>query len=51
MNLTQDEVVTILKKAYMRGMREHALQKVGSNLNVDVKNIPDFVIEDIIPQE
>lgn len=48
LHLTRQEVIDILKVAYARGVKEHTLQKPGKQLEVDVKNLPDFVIEDII---
>jgi hypothetical protein len=55
MNLTKDELLVMLKKAYLRGVWEHAEQKVKSR--VDMKgpyrmlNIPDFVVEDLIEEK
>lgn len=55
MNLTKEELLVMLKKAYLRGVWEHAEQKVKSR--VDMKGpyrmltIPDFVVEDLIEEK
>lgn len=53
-HLTKSELLVMLKKAYLRGMWEHAEQKTTSR--VDMKgpfrmvNIPDSIVEDLIEE-
>jgi hypothetical protein len=55
MNLTKDELLVMLKKAYLRGVWEHAEQKVISRINMKdphrMLNIPDSVVEDLIEEK
>jgi hypothetical protein len=53
-HLTKSELLVMLKNAYLRGMWEHADQKIKSR--VDMKdpfrmlNIPDSIVEDLIEE-
>jgi hypothetical protein len=55
MNLTKDELLVMLKKAYLRGIWEHTNQKVISRINMKdphrMLNIPDSVVEDLIEEK
>lgn len=54
MNLTKDEMLVMLKKAYMRGVYEHAHQKYRSTTDgvgeYPAINIPNHVVEDLIQE-
>jgi hypothetical protein len=51
MDLTKEQLLVILKKAYMRGVWEHVHQKRVDMQEVGkVLNIPDSVIEDLIEE-
>lgn len=54
MNLTKDEMLVMLKKAYVRGQYEHMEQRYrrpGDKVKeYPVINIPNHVIEDLIQE-
>ena len=51
-NLTKSELLVMLKKAYLRGMWEHADQKIKSRVDMNgpfrMLDIPDSIVEDLI---
>ena len=54
MNLTKKQLLYILKKAYARGVWEHAEQKTRTRVNMKdpyrILSIPDFIVEDLIEE-
>jgi len=54
MNLTKDEMLVMLKKAYVRGQYEHMEQRYrrpGDRVrNYPIINIPNHVVEDLIQE-
>lgn len=54
MNLTKDEMLVMLKKAYVRGQYEHMEQRYrrpGDGVkNYPNINIPNHVVEDLIQE-
>ena len=55
MHLTREQLLTILKEAYVRGIWDHIEQKTQNNYNINVllhmsRNIPDHVVEDLIKE-
>lgn len=51
-NLTKSELLVMLKKAYLRGMWEHADQRTKSRVDMNgpfrMLDIPDSIVEDLI---
>jgi hypothetical protein len=54
MNLTKEQLLVMLKKAYLRGIWENAGQRTKTRVNMDepyrMLNIPDFTVEDLIQE-
>lgn len=51
MNLTKEQLLYILKKAYARGVWDHAEQKrVNMKDPYRILSIPDFIVEDLIEE-
>lgn len=54
MNLTKDELLVMLKKAYMRGMYEHMEQRYRDREDTPTEyphiNIPNHIVEDLIKE-
>ena len=55
MHLTKEQLLVMLKKAYVRGIWDHIEQKTQNNYNLNVlmsmsSNIPDHVVEDLIKE-
>lgn len=54
MNLTKDEMLVMLKKAYVRGQYEHMEQRYrhpGDGVKkYPIINIPNHVVEDLIQE-
>ena len=53
-HLTKSELLVMLKKAYLRGMWEHADQKIKSRVDMNgpfrMLDISDSVVEDLIEE-
>jgi len=53
-HLTKSELLVMLKKAYLRGMWEHAEQKTKSRVDMKgpfrMMDIPDSIVEDLIEE-
>jgi hypothetical protein len=54
MNLTKEQLLVILKKAYLRGVWEHVEQRTSTRINMNeagrVLNIPDSTVSDLIEE-
>lgn len=54
MNLTKDEILVMLKKAYVRGQYEHMEQRYRRPddvvRNYPIINIPNHAVEDLIKE-
>ena len=54
MNLTKDEILIMLKKAYVRGQYEHMEQRYRRPddvvRNYPIINIPNHAVEDLIKE-
>lgn len=52
MHLTKEELLVMLKKAYLRGVWEHTDQRTKTRIDMNAPyrmlNIPDFIVEDLI---
>jgi hypothetical protein len=55
MNLTKEQLLVMLKNAYLRGAWEHVEQRTKTRVNMNGPyrklNIPDFIVEDLITEE
>ena len=54
MNLTKEQLLVMLKKAYLRGVWEHAEQRTKTRVDMGgpyrMINIPDNIVEDLIQE-
>ena len=55
MHLTKEQLLVMLKNAYLRGAWEHVEQRTKTRVNMNGPyrklNIPDFIVEDLITEE
>jgi len=53
-HLTKTDLITMLKKAYLRGVWEHTDQKTTTRIDMKAPyrmlSIPDFIVEDLIEE-
>ena len=54
MNLTKEQLLVMLKKAYLRGVWEHVEQRIKTRVDMGVPYrmiiIPDNIVEDLIQE-